>query len=139
MPQVFADTSYWIARYFPNDQWHRAALAAERLLGHPLHLLTTQEVLTEFLDSVSGNPEMRREGVKAINAILNDPGITVIPQTPQSFAGGFQRYQNRMDKGYSLVDCISMNTMDAYGITQILTSDHHFNQEGQYTALMRQP
>ena len=44
-----------------------------------------------------------------------------------------------MDKGYSLVDCISMNTMDAYGITQILTSDHHFNQEGQYTALMRQP
>ena len=139
MPQVFADTSYWIARYFPGDQWHRAAMAAERLLGHPLQILTTQEVLTEFLDSVSGNPEMRREGVKAINAILNDSEITVTPQTPQSFARGFQRYQNRMDKGYSLVDCISMNTMDDYGLTQILTSDHHFNQEGQYTALMRQP
>ena len=100
---------------------------------------TTQEVLTEFLASVAGNELKRSLGINVIDRIHNNSRIEVVPQTPQPFAGGFQRYQNRMDKGYSLVDCISMNTMDAYGITQILTSDHHFNQEGQYTALMRQP
>lgn len=49
MPLVFADTSYWQGRYFPQDQWHEIAIAAERRLGRPLYLLTTQEVLTEFL------------------------------------------------------------------------------------------
>ncbi len=42
-----------------------------------------------------------------------------------------------MDKGYSLVDCISMNTMYDYGITQALTSNRHFEQEGRFVALMR--
>ena len=36
----------------------------------------------------------------------------------------------RPDKGYSLVDCISMGTMKKLGIRQVLTNDHHFEQEG---------
>lgn len=35
-----------------------------------------------------------------------------------------------MDKGYSLVDCISMTTMRRHGILKILTNEHHFMQEG---------
>lgn len=137
MPFVFADTSFWTGRNFPNDQWHRAALEAERLLGQPHQLVTTQEILTEFLAYVSANPDMRREGVTLVEDIHSDPNITVVEQTPETFAKGFELYRNRMDKGYSLVDCISMNTMDDYGISEILSSDHHFEQEGRYTALMR--
>ena len=137
MPSVFADTSFWAGRNFPNDQWHRAALEAERRLGRPHQLVTTQEVLTEFLAYVSVNANMRREGVALMEDIHSDPNITVIEQTPETFAKGFELYRNRMDKGYSLVDCISMNTMDEHGITQVLTSDHHFEQEGRYVALMR--
>jgi predicted nucleic acid-binding protein len=40
-----------------------------------------------------------------------------------------------LDKGYSLQDCIAMNVMKAEGITQVLTSDHNFEQEG-FTILM---
>ena len=80
---------------------------------------------------------MRREGVELIDDILSDPNITVFAQTAETFAQGFELYRNRMDKGYSLVDCISMNTMDEYGITQVLTGDHHFDQEGRFVALMR--
>jgi len=40
------------------------------------------------------------------------------------------------DKGYSLTDCISMNTMRAEGLTEILTNDVHFTQEG-FRALFR--
>ena len=129
MPLVFADTSYWQGRYFPQDQWHQAALAAERRLESPMHLLTTQEVLTEFLARASGNEQTHRVGVETLEELQNDPDITVVPQSAESFAKGFALYRARMDKGYSLVDCISMNTLDDYGITQVLTSDRHFEQE----------
>ena len=106
-------------------------------MGHPLHLVTTQEVLTEFLDSVSGNQYTRQVGVRVVDDIYQDPSVTVVVQSAESFAKGFELYRNRMDKGYSLVDCISMITMDEYGITQVLTGDHHFEQEGRFIAMMR--
>ena len=52
------------------------------------------------------------------------------------FLRGLELYERRADKAYSLVDCISMNSMRDEGITEILTSDHHFAQEG-YTVLLR--
>ena len=139
MPTAFADTSYWLARTIPDDQWREASIRAEQRLGKPMHIVTTQEVLIEFLAAVARTPLRRILGIQLIDSFANNPLIEVVPQTPESFQKGFELYRNRLDKGYSLVDCISMNTMDAYGITRILTSDHHFNQEGQYTALMRQP
>jgi hypothetical protein len=45
-------------------------------------------------------------------------------------------YSARPDKGYSLVDCISMQTMWREGIAEVLTNDRHFEQEG-FRALFR--
>jgi predicted nucleic acid-binding protein len=42
----------------------------------------------------------------------------------------------RPDKGYSLTDCISMGTMRREAITEVLTNDRHFEQEG-FRALFR--
>jgi predicted nucleic acid-binding protein len=41
----------------------------------------------------------------------------------------------RPDKGYSLTDCVSMLVMRQEGITEILTHDIHFTQEG-FTKLL---
>ena len=41
----------------------------------------------------------------------------------------------RTDKDYSLIDCISMNACRQEGITEVLTNDHHFSQEG-FTVLI---
>jgi hypothetical protein len=43
----------------------------------------------------------------------------------------------RADKNYSLTDCISMQTMRREGITEALTTDKHFEQEG-FRALFRE-
>jgi uncharacterized protein len=53
-----------------------------------------------------------------------------------SFQTGLILYQSRPDKGYSLVDCISMQTMREEGLTAALTNDRHFEQEG-FQALFR--
>jgi len=45
-------------------------------------------------------------------------------------------YWQRPDKGYSLTDCISTQSMRQRGITAALTNDRHFEQEG-FRALVR--
>ena len=80
---------------------------------------------------------MRQTGVRVVERIYRHPNIRIVPQSAESFAKGFELYRDRMDKGYSLVDCISMITMDELGISLVLTSDHHFEQEGRFVALMR--
>jgi predicted nucleic acid-binding protein len=61
---------------------------------------------------------------------LADPLVMVRPQTHQSFLDGLALYKARLDKEYSLTDCISMNVMWQDGITEVLTHDDHFVQEG---------
>ena len=56
--------------------------------------------------------------------------------TTDEVLGGLELYDARPDKGYSLIDCISMHTMRAEGLTEALTNDRHFEQEG-FRALFR--
>ena len=56
--------------------------------------------------------------------------MVVRPQSHQTFLDGLALYKRRPDKGYSLTDCISMEALREEGITEILTHDNHFTQEG---------
>lgn len=130
MKTVFVDTVYWIAISKPKDNWHEAADSAKKQLGQA-RLVTTDEVLTEFLAALSkGGSELRCRAVKTVRAILSNANIKVIQQSRDSFNKGLNRYEARSDKQYSLQDCISMNVMEAESITDVLTNDHHFGQEG---------
>ncbi len=71
-----------------------------------------------------------------VNDVLADENVRVIPQTRGTFVAGFALYQARPVKGYSLTDCISMQTMRREGLTDVLTNDRHFEQEG-FRALFR--
>ena len=136
MKRVFADSVYWVAVTRPRDPWAKAARAA-KLSIREARIITTDEVLIEFLAMLSGGGKnIRRQAANIVYAILSDPDITVIPQSRQSFLAGLQLYRQRDDKEYSLVDCISMNAMRAESLTEILSCDHHFEQEG-FTIVMR--
>jgi predicted nucleic acid-binding protein len=56
--------------------------------------------------------------------------VVVRQQSHQTFLDGLALYKRRLDKGYSLTDCISMEAMREEGLTRILTHDAHFAQEG---------
>ena len=70
-------------------------------------------------------------------AIRESAAVRLLPQTAASFSAGFELYQARLDKGYSLTDCISMETMRNHGMTDALTNDAHFEQEGFRPVLRR--
>ena len=111
MTQVFADTLYWVASITPGDPWYAPTLQAVAA-RNPVHLVTTEEVLVEFLSAYAGRGAyLRHEALKTVQAILGNVHVTVRPQTHESFMRGLDFYANRTDKAYSLVDCFSMNTM----------------------------
>jgi predicted nucleic acid-binding protein len=132
--RVFADSLYWIALSHPRDQWHAAAFMLSRNLRHT-EIVTTDEVLNEFLTALRHTPPLRRIAALQVDGIFADPSITVLPQTRQRFEDGFALYRARPDKQYSLTDCISMEAMRHEGISEILTHDNHFTQEG-FTILL---
>ncbi len=135
MRYVYADTVYWIALANPLDQWHPLAVQAGRTLRGAT-IITSEEILTEFLAHFSGQGRTIREGAaRYAERVLSNPGIIVRPQTHQSFLDGFALYKARPDKGYSLTDCISMEAMRQEGIAEILTHDNHFMQKG-FTILL---
>jgi len=70
-----------------------------------------------------------------VRKILESKTVAVVPQSHDSFLSGLALFEGRLDKGYSLTDCISMRTMYTMDIAQILTFDHHFRQEG-FTVLL---
>ncbi len=114
----------------PSDQWRQTALRA--LISRPgYQLVTTEEVLVEVLAYFAGGkPRLRALAATSVRAIINRGSVRVEPQSHDSFLAGLELYERRLDKGYSLVDCISMVTMRRLGITEILTGDRHFAQEG---------
>lgn len=138
MRSIFADTSYWIAIIQPKDQWHRIALQARERLGD-VRLVTTHAVLMEFLTSLAGRgSSLRKKGVEFVREIMRDPNIDVVQSTRYLFNAGLEKYEQRPDKGYSLPDCMSMVVMQEGAMTEVLTSDHHFEQEG-FIILMKDP
>ena len=130
MRRLFADAFYWIALFNPRDQWHTRVLAFATTLA-AYHLYTTDEVVTEFLAFYSGaTPPVRTRAVAFVRAILHDEDITVIPQARAGFLQALDLYAARPDKHYSLTDCHSMQVMRREGLTEVLTNDRHFTQEG---------
>jgi predicted nucleic acid-binding protein len=130
MPRYFVDTFYWVALSDPRDQWHARVLAFSRSLND-YHLYTVDEVLAEYLTFYSASrPRVREDAVQTVRDILRDPHITVIPQSHASFLDALAFYASRLDKEYSLTDCVSMQAMRREGLADVLTNDHHFTQEG---------
>jgi predicted nucleic acid-binding protein len=94
-------------------------------------------VLIEYLNYFGGTgPNLRRKTLENIRSILSNPTVRIVPQTGSSFLAGLHLYSSRLDKSYSMTDCISMQTMRNEGITDVLTNDVHFEQEG-FRALFR--
>ena len=128
--EIFADSFFWIALANPADAFHQTARAFD--LANPEGaLVTTDEVLIEFLNYFAGAGERKRGIVVGMfREAMQHASINVLPQTRQSLLSGLDLYKSRGDKAYSLTDCISMTTMRERNITEVLTHDHHFSQEG---------
>lgn len=135
---LFADTFYWIALLDPRDASHAAVRAFNSTLA-TVRLVTTDEVFSEVLSFFSpGGPLWRSKVATMVRRTRSNPDVDVLPQTRADFDAALRLYEARLDKEYSLTDCRSMLAMKSLGLTEVLTNDHHFTQEG-FTILFPTP
>lgn len=126
--RVFADTHFYIALLSPKDADHLRAL---RFLAtsDTLEFVTTTSVLGE-LGNAMCRPRQRVRFSRFLNTLRNDTRTRVIDTGRGLFWRGIDFFCRRLDKEWSLTDCISFTVMADEGITEALTGDHHFEQAG---------
>lgn len=136
MRVVFADTGYWVALINPRDELHNKATELSKSLN-PVHIVTSEMVLTEVLNDFSKRGDyLRQVTTKLIDSINENSNITVVAQTSDQFQQGLELYKNRLDKNWSLTDCVSFKIMEQMDIYEALAYDKHFEQAG-FRALLR--
>ena len=137
MPEVFADTGYWIAMHNPDDEWHDAARTATNQLRDDA-IVTSEMVLVEFLNFYSRRGSISRLQAAATERRLwNSEETVVVPQTSDRLRSAVQRYAERSDQRWSVADCASCLIMEERSITEALAYDIDFVQAG-FRALLRE-
>lgn len=136
MPEVFADTGYWIALLNERDNLHgKARELSARFAGATV--VTTEMVLAELPNHVSGGGgQVRRLVGAAVLQWRADPNVEVVPQTTVQFETAFERYLTRLDQSWSVVDCASFIVVETREIQEALAYDRHFEQAA-FIALLR--
>ena len=127
MPEYLVDTWYFIAGLDRFDAHYRTVQRIHaRIRGS---YVTHYGVLAELLAYFSRQgADARKRAADAARYALRD--FTVLSLDEWLFDRALKLYEDRRDKEYSLVDCMSMVIMRYRGITHVLTNDHHFTQEG---------
>lgn len=132
MSVVFLDTYYYLAFVNEQDAGHGRAVAfAESYQGRAV---TTEWVLTELADALSG-PSQRSVFLQLLRIVASDPMVLVVESTHDLFERGTALFAARLDKSWSLTDCISFVVMQDRGIANAATADRHFVQAGFTTLL----
>ena len=124
---AFADTFAFLAWLNPRDHAH--ALVSAYLDGFTGRIVTTEWVLMEVADALSA-PAARSTAVAFLKAVREDALFEVVGYVQAVYQAGFDLFAKRPDKAWSLTDCISFEVMNERGLTDALTSDHHFEQAG---------
>ena len=91
--------------------------------------MTTEWVLLEFADAFSQS-STKPFAIEAIKRIHRLPMFLIVGFDPAVYQTGFDLYEGRSDKDWSLTDCISFAVMSQRGLSEALTADHHFEQAG---------
>lgn len=92
-------------------------------------MVTTEYVVVE-LGNCLCNASDRPVFLRMAAMIQQDEKTQLIPATSRLLQAGLTMFGNRLDKGWSLTDCISFSVTESYGISDVLTCDHHFEQAG---------
>ena len=131
MRTAFADTVYWQALVDSKDGLHTEAILLTRSLRvNHVSIITSDMVLTEFLNALGKDSRRRTIAIAFIDQLKADANLEIIPFSDCPFDVAYAVYRQYVDKGRGLTDCCSFRIMWDRGIQDALTHDHHFTQAG---------
>lgn len=135
--RCFVDTVCWIALLNQDDQMHESADREYKLLMKSgCYFVTTTSILNETANALS-TPRFRLAVVEFYRRLQMSARVEIIFVDPLLWSRGWELYEQRPDKAWSLTDCISIVVMQEQGLKDVLTNDKHFQQAG-LQALLRE-
>jgi uncharacterized protein len=130
---MFLDTSGLLSVYEPKDQFH--SLAVDHLLRAEQRV-TTNYVLVELASLMIARRVRQDRMIRFLHRTQEDSRVEIVWVTRELHEAGMELLSRRLDKTYSLCDAVSFAVMREREITEALTSDRHFEQEG-FTRLLK--
>lgn len=132
MDDIFVDTAGWGCLVDRAQTFH--ALTAEiyrAVRERGRRVVTTNYVITELAALMISPLRIPRSSIVSfITGLKTSPSVEIVHIDPDLDAAAWKLFAERPDKEWSLVDCASIVVMQARGITEALTTDHHFEQAG---------
>jgi len=130
---MFLDTSGLLAFLDSADLVNHQAVP---LLKSARSRFTHSYVLAELMPLARTRRFDSRETLNFLVDVVDNPDFKVIWVTEADHRAGVRLLKARPDKQYSLCDAVSFILMRRFNLTDALTTDHHFEQEG-FVRLLR--
>ena len=124
---MLLDTSGLYCYLDAADDRHRDAVS---LLDSATLRLTHNYVLAELVALGTARRLDRNVMLGFVDELENDPAINIHWVDRDFHRQAIDLLRQRPDKAYSLCDAVSFLLMRHRGVTEALTTDHHFEQEG---------
>lgn len=129
---LFVDTSGWA--YLAdshNPLHHDVRKIYEQALNQRRLLVTTNYIIAELVPLLASRSRIPRQQIFAfVDTLKSAPQVEIIHIDTSLDAIAWTFLKARADKEWSLVDASSFVVMSMYGMTEALTTDHHFTQAG---------
>lgn len=128
---MLLDTSGLFCYHHRDEPQHSDAV----MLFHAAPtLLTHNYVLAEFVSLCQAHGLNRADTLAFVADLMDNEGVEIVWVDESLHRAALAFLQARLDKTYSLCDAVSFVLMRIRGITEALTTDHHFEQGGRAAA-----
>lgn len=129
---LFVDTSGWAYLVDRHDPLHSDVntIYQHAVIQHRL-LVTTNYIIAELVALLSSRSRIPRQQIFTfVDTLKIAPHVEIMHIDKAIDAEAWELLKSRADKQWSLVDASSFVVMNRYGMTESLTTDHHFTQAG---------
>ena len=124
---MFLDTSGLLCLIHVREPQHEHAVSS---YDAATTRLTHGYVLDEFISLAQARKVSRGAALDFSERLIDDANIETVWVDEASHREALALLRARPDKAYTLCDAVSFGLMRERGITQALTTDRHFEQEG---------
>src|ERR1035438_60651 len=91
-----------------------------------MHDLHDRRSVDRYLNYFAAwGPHFRRKASTNVQNMRENRMVRIVPQTPASFLAGLELYRSRLDKGYSMTDCVSGPCCENAEFSNLRTQPYH--------------
>lgn len=124
---MLIDTSGWYCVLVEEDHRHDNSL---NVYISATSRITHSFIIAELVALCDRRGFSRRQTLDFVAAMFVDENVKIIWVDEELTVAALELLHNREDKKWSLCDAVSFVLMDELGLTEALTTDHHFEQAG---------